>query len=592
MSGNVINLECRQLDADSVAKNGQWSTTLAKPVEIANGDILELNRIFIDNVSQSDGKVVIEEDIKATLTFNAYVTSIEHPNTSLLNNGHYYEAHPERDDDPTLGVDGADYIMCKNFGQDVYPTQMKYVTLIRVGSVRNYNNDYMGDETQGDETQPLTISFYDYKGNPQDANFFVPWTHVSGKGMTLNVETAFLMDVNKGFFVKPQNRNQWDGKVGKPLLPQNVNPDGIVILTAATPTANFLHPILINRDILIAKGSYAASDIVSVLNDSLQSNHESGQFAVGSGDFPVNPLLRQSGSMDGSTYYVSNRTALNSSRIMTPNDTVSVNFWVGSNQINLDYDIPSNKFFFKYLHMPFYTTSSGAISSNYQIDSDSDLGFFVGKNSGIALASMTATVNDPKSMNYGQYYDFWYSKLGFVENLCCSKFSYGNLMTINTVEYTIPVFTNWGAGLSTTEARGGIDNVIKKDSDPQIVPSVTEFFSLAELTTPVVATEARLGMLDMAFGYFLIEVSGGLSSELISSVNINQNISAIINRYYSLGSFTSGDASSSLQYVHSGASVYLKNLKFRILNSDRTPSENLDADNTVFINVIKAAVSS
>ena len=592
MSGNVINLECRQLDADSVIKNGQWSTTLAKPVEIANGDILELNRVFIDNVSQSDGKVVIEEDIKATLTCNLYVTSIEHPATTLLNNGHYYIAKPERDDNPELGVDGADYIMCHNAGQDVYPAHMKYVNLVRVTSVPNFNNDYMGDETQGAEEQPLILSFYDYKGNPQDSYFNVPWTHISHKHMTLDVEVSLLMDTTKGFFVKPQNRNQWDGKVAKPLLPQNVSPDGIVIINAFVPTANFMHPIMINRDILIKKGSYTSSDMVSVLNDSLQSNHESGQFDISGTNFPDNPLLKQGGLMDATTYYVSNRTTDSTTRIMTKSDTVDINYWVGSNQINLDYDIPSSSFYFKYLHMPFYTGSAGLLSSNYQTDSDSGLGFFCGKNSGVSLASMTATVNDPTSINYGNFYDFWQEKLGFVESNCCSKFAYSNVIEVNSVNFTVPVFTNWGAGLSTTEARGGIDTVIKKNLTPQQVPVISDFYSTAELTTPVVATLPKLGMMDMTFGYFLIEVSGGLSSELISSVNINQNISAIINRYYSLGSFTSGDASSSLQYVHSGASVYLKNLKFRILNSDRTPSENLDPDNTVFINVIKAAVSS
>ena len=353
MSGTVINLECRQLDADSVIQNGSWSTTLAKPVEIANGDILELNRVFIDNVSQSDGKVVIAEDIKATLSFLLYVSSIEHPGTSLINNGHYYIGHPERGTDPEHGVDGADYIACVNLGSDVYNAHMRYVTLVRVTSVHNFNNPNMGDETGEEEEQPLTLSYYDNNGNLRDSYFNVPWTPITSKGMTLNVEVSLLMDTSKGFVVKADQRNQWNGKEAMPYLPQNVDPDNIVIVNSSVPTVNYCHPIVIDRDILIPKGSYGGPDMVSLLNDALQSNHEEGQFDLGAANFPNNPLLKQGGSMPLTTYYVSNRSGKDSSRVFTPTNVNPVNFWVGSNQINLDYDVPSSKFFFKYLHFIF-----------------------------------------------------------------------------------------------------------------------------------------------------------------------------------------------------------------------------------------------
>ena len=128
-----------------------------------------------------------------------------------------------------------------------------------------------------------------------------------------------------------------------------------------------------------------------------------GQESLNPNFFPTNKNLQQVNGItydDNNCWFVSTDITNTRGRIMRPNRTTTgtikntVNFWIGSNQCNLDFDLSTNKFFFKFLHMPIYKNTNGQISTTYQNDTDSNQSFFAGKNSGLTIANFGAIYSD------------------------------------------------------------------------------------------------------------------------------------------------------------------------------------------------------
>ena len=107
----ITNLELRQTNSKSVRSNGDWSSILSKAIQLNDGDELAISKVFIDNVSDTDGKILIENDILASMTFYLYVTSIQHEQVAIGSDGKNYISKPVRSMDPTDGIDGFDYIL-------------------------------------------------------------------------------------------------------------------------------------------------------------------------------------------------------------------------------------------------------------------------------------------------------------------------------------------------------------------------------------------------------------------------------------------------------------------------------------------------
>jgi hypothetical protein len=588
MSKNTIALECRQTDSLNVINNGDWTTTLAKPVELADGDTMLINRSFIDTTSDSNSKTVIPENIKATIYFYPYLSSIVQPGVAIADSGKSYESAPVRTADNEFGCDGFDYFWCRNNASDSYGASMRWITVISLRS--SYYNQttkhYMGDLSP-QKNDYLLLNYTDNNGNIQSYNLEVPKTHIPFLGTTIDVPVSFIANVDKPLY--PGNPDKWGGENG-----QNVDTElkNIKIVTTQLPVDNTFEPLQVSRDIYIDAGSYNSADMLAVLNDQLQNASVNGQQSTAAADNPNNPLLKQVNGVNYGTesFFVSSNVTETTGRFLRPsqaNGANTQNWWFGSSQCNLDFDIASNKYFFKFLHMPFYNTT-GAITSTLQTDSTSTKDFFVGKNSGLCISSFEAVYNDPSSPNYNKPYDFWHAQLGFDPSVCTAGHSMQKATTvISGVNYLMPIMKNWLNGVSTTTARAYIDDVVDKIDNYWRVPSV-KIVNTSEFTQPIVAQQSVLNTIQLGYGYFVIEISGGLSPDLIGAVSINQNISAIVNRYYSLGSYTSGDESQSMVYTHSGPSVYLKDLKIRILDSDKNLALNLDPDNTIYINIIKA----
>ena len=87
--------------------------------------------------------------------------------------------------------------------------------------------------------------------------------------------------------------------------------------------------------------------------------------------------------------------------------------------------------------------------------------------------------------------------------------------------------------------------------------------------------------------YYLIEIQLNFSSNVIGTDKITKNISGIINRYYSKGSYVSAGGDPSFVVDYRGASTALSSMRVRILNPDGSLA-NIGVDNTLFFELIKA----
>ena len=68
-------IEARQKSAGAVYNDGDWDTTLSTPVQINEGDVVEVSKAFIDTVAEADDKMVIEKDITLSLDNLLYMTN-------------------------------------------------------------------------------------------------------------------------------------------------------------------------------------------------------------------------------------------------------------------------------------------------------------------------------------------------------------------------------------------------------------------------------------------------------------------------------------------------------------------------------------
>tara|TARA_R110000782_G_scaffold45394_3_gene100877 strand:+ start:8056 stop:10290 length:2235 start_codon:yes stop_codon:yes gene_type:complete len=99
----------------------------------------------------------------------------------------------------------------------------------------------------------------------------------------------------------------------------------------------------------------------------------------------------------------------------------------------------------------------------------------------------------------------------------------------------------------------------------------------------------QIGVQDSGFYVFEVELGMQYNMSIGSSNRKNtftRNIRAIVDRYYSVNSYTSSQGSNT-EYIHYGQPTIIKSIKVTIRNSNGLIIDHLGDDNSVFINIIK-----
>ena len=137
--------------------------------------------------------------------------------------------------------------------------------------------------------------------------------------------------------------------------------------------------------------------------------------------------------------------------------------------------------------------------------------------------------------------------------------------------------------IPTTRAFGnGIDPDRPNSRFPTTSPNWAESEKniVGDNTTSVRAKDPRL--LNVAdTGYFFVDIDTKMNNRLINGTETKSTIGGIINRYYSINSFTSAEGSS-IVYQHRGEPQLIRSVRVRILNPDMSLADVGD-DSTIFL---------
>ena len=277
-------------------------------------------------------------------------------------------------------------------------------------------------------------------------------------------------------------------------------------------------------------------------------------------------------------------------------------YWVGSDVgIEFDYNEIVDKYEIIQTHMSLRDKNSNAITSGTVVTIDgTDFLQINNKLTGIYLKNL-----EPQ--------DFWFNKLGFDRNILVDD---SKQITLGSdAEY--PTWDSGGAqsvpnlesqlidGQTTTgDLMGNTNLTFKGNQAPRFDPdNGKEFanggiaFDLAVAPTAFnIATQTTLSIYsdqdnkpDTADheekAYFKVEVDMGLNNDLINSKN--PKVKSIMNRYYSVDSYTTSYGEGDIMYQHKGDSVKCSSIGIRILKPDGSLSTDIGNANSVFLEVIK-----
>jgi hypothetical protein len=310
---------------------------------------------------------------------------------------------------------------------------------------------------------------------------------------------------------------------------------------------------------------------------------------------------------------VSNATQYTSASLAAANNALLV----GATQMVLDYDDSAKQFMWSYIHMPYdggaassgLVESAGVLNSKNLVNNNGEP-FAVSRNSGIFFTDFKQQEfigddvvigkdgNGRLSISGGQArdFDFLNAACGFItKDLITAIKPVPNPPNIGT--FTINVLNmpeNLTAGVKTTSGYFGLDAIVDRaDADEWWHPPVagdSGFFSnITGMTIPIYNDEKSGGKDDhLTFGYFLIDINAQFNSEFTGAKYQSDNIRAIVSRYYQQNSYTIGSGADSVPYIHRGDPVMLSSFRCRILSGDKKLAPNLEEDNTLILEVIKA----
>jgi len=538
---DTLTIECRQKEANVVNQNGDYETIIPNKIQIEEGDAIVVRNSFIDTEATESQKLVIPEDIKLTIKSLKYLVD--------------WDATDKQDIGGSGGSHAANgelYAYC-NFQstpsniKEIYQQSIEYVGPTGGG----------GDENWGDGT--ITYEYTDIFGNPAKYKLVVDALDYPQDDQEI-YPIAVYYDSSKPLKITNDMNPAFTG----------VDPPDTKAIE------DDLYSIDIQtQEIEISAGNYDAEDLIVVMNRQLQANNPTAGALVDS------PILTSTEATGVSVKKFVNFTS--NSAFETNNKS----YWVGSSDFEFSYIPNSKQFSVNRIHMPYYDSGNEAVGFIPFGGQDK----LVTKNSGIMFEDLQAEVKAT-----GANFDFWSRILGFNLNRAsadCILATYTGVdASLNGQPARLPRFTRFSDGINMTSGFSGLNAVVIKNGTnpfnypPSSIPA-TGIFSTSADVTPIIGKASSLNAQD-AFGYFLVEVKAGFGNDFFTPENNARDIRAIVSRYYSVNSYTSGTEGDSIVYRHKGDSMMLSSFKIRILDSLKNVATNIGEDNTVFLGIIKA----
>ena len=557
---NII-LQASEKKSKNVYNNGDWDTRFDEPISIEEGDQVFIDKVFIDNTVANVDHMKIKDDLTLKIVSMIYtqdwLTDAAQYRSQIITDSTYPNCKP--------------FILAEQSAGPVNGKMLTNVMLEPIDRTQHwggftFNLKYYlpGTTTYGEKQIKIPRYITTKTVQTFPINIVID-VNISPNNPTTDASTIQLMKLNN------TQINSYD--YGDPV------------------TSTFLSPVQYTNTIVIKAGDYDPINLATEITTKLSINNATG--SVKFDDFLESPYLKLSGQVIGNDIEYSKWFVGEDANMIIRRKNVNNEYYVfGSNQMALVWDPDTMRMKFEYVHMPYYDTT-GNISINYiqvvkPVPNPDQLYTAITGVGGVLFSHLSAT--DTK----GNSVDFWEGVLGFDLSTLLTTFThdtapriYTDVITAATTTTLIGFKTSLTKSLNYTQNTLDIDGAIDKKNFTMKAPSLNNYIVESSNTTQIIGD--RVYNETDPYGYYLIELDGKYSSNLISEGTSSHKIQGIVSKYNTLASYTSGSSEVAISYIHrSKVPIYMDSCRVRILNSDGTLAENVGPDNTVFIRVQKA----
>ena len=556
----LITIELKQNNSGLVRNDGDYTTILTTPIEITEGTSVNISKVFIDSVGETQSSVLVPEDLNFTFTANIY-------NVNWNLDGKTYFNSPA---DNNENIDAKKYIACDRIGTGQLFAGFT-ITAVNFFPV----SEQFGQAWGGVKT---TFQYRDLNNTLQQIEIDIPNLVQSFPQVPYTANISILSKDGVLTLISPTSE----------VLAQQFSTT--ILSIVSNPISGQVYrytPHLFTKTFLVRKGNYDPNFFAKLITDNLTENKKNAE-NVPTEFSPVdNPFLISSNDLTSGTnyFFVDSETGDNGFYYdIIPPTTRQGGYWIGSNQISLEF--ADSRFYWSNLHMPIYTNgTTGGNDGDKCIRfinplgaSEADLSsLIVAANSGLIWSSITTDSKDPKYLN------FFNDVLGFNDSI--TKVSSTEVVKAQESGeiFIVPIY-NWNRD-NFTEGLNSIDVPIRKTTGNfyQVQSSLT-FDTIIDDETQGIYASSIYSQSGFSFGYYQISIDS-IFKHMLVGVDIKRNISALISRYYENNSYCTGNISDSINYIHSGAPINMSALNVRILDSDGKLAQGIGSDNSIYIEI-------
>lgn len=601
MSNNIF-LELRESNAQENYENGSWRNVLqdTNKTTIEEGDQIVVNKSYIDTNSVPQQEIRIPENLNLVFQCIPYMTKAINNDASAF------------DPFDTLETGDAHNINCALNYVPTLEAKETSISNVKLLKELTFTWDYADGVDAKYGGLQIGIQITNAGGEIQMIYYDLPSTKIKNPKATNVVSVVLdLLVLTGAGTIAPV--------ISYPPASQFHKKNTIATLGGLTDI-NHDHyvPHLIGVSITLPTGDYTPQGLCKVINRQLQQND-----VPLSGDWSSNKFC--SDFEEFTTNGTSNKCFMTEINTLDRPDNFSCyslntnqsrRFWIGASQMELAYDEDTSKFFWAYLHMPYYEPEGGAEALQYrELPAGPDAYFpkysVQNKLGGVMFKALFAETIQ------GEIFDFWEGLLKFNVSDMLVSWNLSDVFLPDPTDPTAPpvltikyprMIMKEGLlfGNNATGAFASADSLILKKgyatstadtftNYPQMVqvsrvaPDANNFLYFSEVSTTtnrIEAIETSTNRQDQ-FGYFLIDLQCGYLNNYLNDTSNSRNIKSIVGKFYTQQGYTTGSEADSIAYTHIGDPMVLTDFSIRILNPDRVIPTNIGDDNTIIVNIIK-----
>ena len=547
----LTTLELKQVESGNIRENGDFTTILSTPIEITEGTSINISKVFIDSVSETQSSVLVPTDLNFTFTAHIY-------NVDWNSDGKAYTAAYT----PTYS--GKKMVACDeiNTGQTFTGFSITSITFFYVqeGTWGGFTSKWQYRD-DNNELKQVQIDIPEFKF--LDPGFFNPFT----------IELSVLSIDGILTLISPSQAD-FTGLYNTEVQSQ--------VTTPVSGNVVQYKPKEFSKTFLVKAGSYDPNFFAKLITDNLTENKINAT-NLGGAFTPVdNPFLFSSNILTASNniIFVDSETGANafSYDIIPPGEGATGGYWIGTNQMSLEF--ADGRFYWSNLHMPIYNADGAKIITFLGLGDDfTENSAPICANSGLIWSSIKTDSTDPK------YINFFETILGFDDRITKAQPTFKPFSFYPGLVQLVPIY-NWNRN-NFTQGLNSIDVPVQKATATfyQVQNSIS-FNTIINDETQGIYAQSIYSQSGFSFGYYEIAINS-IFKHMLVGTDIKRTISALVSRYYENNSYCTGNISDSINYVHKGDPVLLSSLDIRILDSNGKAVAGLGDDNSVYIQVIK-----